>query len=412
MNKNVNRLKLLFLGILISGFIGLASFLFLIFEGFFVNILWHSSHDLSHNAVYVLIICLVGWIIMSSLKTRWGEDIPKTAHDSMKELKLNRTLSYNDIFKNILSALLILIFGAGVGPEATLLSIVISFSVWEADKLRYFYYNSSRIKKLPFIEKLKCLASSDSCLHRYDENRTIPLKKKKILVSFFIINGLISFTVLMNMTGQPSFITKMGSSFWNRNELWLILPLLLYGILFGSIFNSMSKFIRKSFKRIEIPLILKTFIGSASIFIVAILFPNLLFSGQHSLHLVTEIGINESFIILFVLSVIKLIFLEICLNTGWVGGNIFPVVFSAILQGFAIAKLFPGMDTIFIVSVVSISIVMTIIKRPILSGFFVSLFFPIVLLPIEMSIIILFALTEKILEKIKNRKEGHHTLKS
>lgn len=60
MNKNVNKLKLLFLGILISGFIGLASFLFLILEGFFVNILWHSSHDLSHNVIYVLIICFTG----------------------------------------------------------------------------------------------------------------------------------------------------------------------------------------------------------------------------------------------------------------------------------------------------------------------------------------------------------------
>ena len=406
MNKNVNGLKLLFLGFFISSIIGFTSFLFLILEGFLVDVLWHGDHDISHDNTYIFVICIIGWIIMSSLKNRWGQDIPKTAHTSMEELKLNRTLNYNDIFRNMLSALLILILGAGVGPEATLLSIVISFSVWEADKLRYFYYNADSIKKLSFIEKLKCLVSSDNCLYRYDENRAIPLKKKKMLVSFFIINGLISFIILMKMTGQPSFITKMGSSFWNRNELWLILPLVLYGILFGSIFNSMSKFIKKCFKKVKIPVILKTFIGSASIFIVAVLFPNLLFSGQHSLHLVTEIGINESFMVLFSLSAIKLIFLEICLNTGWTGGNIFPVVFSAILQGFAIAKLVPGMDTVFVVSVVSISIVMTIIKKPILSGLFVSLFFPIVLLPIEISIITLFTLFEIILKKSKIGKSS------
>ena len=181
MNKNVNGLKLLFLGFFISSIIGFTSFLFLILEGFLVDVLWHGDHDISHDNTYIFVICIIGWIIMSSLKNRWGQDIPKTAHTSMEELKLNRTLNYNDIFRNMLSALLILILGAGVGPEATLLSIVISFSVWEADKLRYFYYNADSIKKLSFIEKLKCLVSSDNCLYRYDENRAIPLKKKKML---------------------------------------------------------------------------------------------------------------------------------------------------------------------------------------------------------------------------------------
>lgn len=403
MTKSTNKGILFLFGILISSVIGLTSFLFLIMEGFFVDLLWHSNNKMSHNLIYILVICLSGWIIVSFLKIKWGKEIPKTAHDSMSELKLYKTLNYNDIFKNMALALLILIFGAGVGPEATLLSIVISFSVWEADKLRYFYYNGDKIKNLSLIEKLKRLVASNKYLHKYDENNTIPLKKKKILLSFFIINGLISFSLLMKMTGQPSFITKIGSSSWNKSELLILLPLALYGVIFGSIFNYMSKFIKKGFEKIEISIISKTFIGSLSIFIIAILFPNLLFSGQHSLHLVTEIGISESFLILFLLSIFKLIFLEICLNTGWVGGNIFPVVFSAILQGFAIAKLIPGMDTVFIVSVISISIVMTIIKKPILSGLFVSLFFPLILFPIELFIIILFVVIEKIFEKIQKK---------
>jgi hypothetical protein len=70
------------------------------------------------------------------------------------ELKQNQTIDYQDVFLNLLVTLVILSFGSGVGPEAALLSAIISLSIWQADNLRYFYFQYDELKQLPFRSSL------------------------------------------------------------------------------------------------------------------------------------------------------------------------------------------------------------------------------------------------------------------
>lgn len=189
------------------------------------------------------------------------------------------------------------------------------------------------------------------------------------------------------MTDQPSFITKLGDSQWQAAELVLILPLMFYGLLFGTVYRWLMKKIKGSLKKLPLPLIGKILLGAVAIFGVAVFAPSLLFSGQHAMHLVVEMGIEMSVFLLFALSLLKLIFLEICLETGWTGGDIFPITFASILQGFAFAQLLPGYDPLFVVLVVSLSLAVTLLQKEWLAGIFISLFFPIKLWPIALILI-------------------------
>ena len=99
---------------------------------------------------------------------------------------------------------------------------------------------------------------------------------------------------------------------------------------------------------------------------------------------------------LFILSLIKLLFLDLCLWTGWTGGDIFPVTFAAFLQGFGMAQLFPQIDSLFVVLVVSVSIAITLLEKEWLAGIFISLFFPITLFPVSLLVIGLTILGRKI----------------
>ena len=189
------------------------------------------------------------------------------------------------------------------------------------------------------------------------------------------------------MTEQPSFITKLGDSQWQMAELVLILPLMLYGFLFGKVYYWLMKKIKAVLKAYSLPLFAKVMLGAIAIFGIAVFAPSLLFSGQHAMHSVVEMGLELPVLVLFGLSLLKLLFLEICLETGWTGGDIFPITFASILQGFAVAQLLPGYDPLFVVLVVSLSMAVTLLQKEWLAGIFISLFFPVKLWPIALILI-------------------------
>ena len=104
------------------------------------------------------------------------------------------------------------------------------------------------------------------------------------------------------------------------------------GLANGKIQWLMKK-IKAVLKAYSLPLFAKVMLGAIAIFGIAVFAPSLLFSGQHAMHSVVEMGLELPVLVLFGLSLLKLLFLEICLETGWTGGDIFPITFASILQG-------------------------------------------------------------------------------
>ena len=333
--------------------------------------------------LYKGLLLLIGGLLVFSLKKKWGS-LPRTSHELMEELKAEQTVNYRNTWRSLVLALIILVLGAGVGPEAPLLGAVIAYSIWQADKLRYLEANRGQLKHLSLKDKLVRLFHPSQYLLTYPASQKGTDKKKRL---FFIVNGLIIFVLLMRMTEQPSFITKLGDSQWQATELVLILPLMFYGLLFGTVYRWLMKKIKGSLKKYSLPLIGKILLGAAAIFGVAVFAPSLLFSGQHAMHSVVEMGLELPVLALLGLSLLKLVFLEICLETGWTGGDIFPITFASILQGFAFAQLLPGYDPLFVVLVVSLSLAVTLLQKEWLAGIFISLFFPVKLWPIALILI-------------------------
>ena len=378
------NVTILLSGFCLSSLIALVAFLFLMAEKFGSHLLWESwGHSVPFPNLYKGLLLLIGGLLVFALKKKWGS-LPRTSHELMEELKAEQTVNYRHTWRSLVLALIILVLGAGVGPEAALLGAVIAYSIWQADKLRYLEANRGQLKHLSLKDKLVRLFHPSQYLLTYPASQKGTDKKKRL---FFIVNGLIIFVLLMRMTEQPSFITKLGDSQWQATELVLILPLMFYGLLFGTVYRWLMKKIKGSLKKLPLPLIGKILLGAVAIFGVAVFAPSLLFSGQHSLHLVVEMGIEMSVFLLFALSLLKLIFLEICLETGWTGGDIFPITFASILQGFAFAQLLPSYDPLFVVLVVSLSLAVTLLQKEWLAGIFISLFFPVKLWPIALLLI-------------------------
>lgn len=378
------NVTILLSGFCLSSLIALVAFLFLMAEKFGSHLLWESwGHSVPFPNLYKGLLLLIGGLLVFVLKRKWGS-LPRTSRELMEELKEQQTVNYRYTWRSLVLALLILVLGAGVGPEAPLLGAVIAYSIWQADKLRYLEANREQLKQLPLKDRLVRVLHPSQYLLTYPASQKGTDKKKRL---FFILNGLIIFVLLMRMTEQPSFITKLGDSQWQAAELVLILPLMLYGFLFGRVYRWLMKKIKGSLKKISLPLIGKILLGAIAIFGVAVFAPSLLFSGQYAMHSVVEMGLELPVLALLGLSLLKLVFLEICLETGWKGGDIFPITFASILQGFAFAQLLPGYDPLFVVLVVSLSLAVTLLQKEWLAGIFISLFFPIKLWPVALILI-------------------------
>lgn len=373
--------KVLFVGygLILSAIIGLIAAAFLVIEGFMTKVIW-----LSNSYVFQTFLIIVGSFILYFLLKRWP-NLPETSKDSIKELRQNQTIDYQDVFLNLLVTLVILSFGSGVGPEAALLSAIISLSIWQADNLRYFYFQYDELKQLSLGTSVKRLLNPFKYRQRYD-GRIAPktpkfLKWKKLLYIVFSINGLLAFVLLIKQTDQPSFIMKLGHSHWQLSELWIVPLLMIVGIIIGMILKKLNYLFEKSIQRLNLNLAVRITLGAIGIIVISYLEPNLLFSGQHSLHLLIGAWSNQSATFLFLMALLKLIFLAWCLTFNWRGGDIFPITFATMTAGFGVATLLPNFDTLLVVAVLATTL-MSELLSPIVAGVFIALFFPITLMPI------------------------------
>lgn len=400
----VKKINLFLYGLLLSAFIGAVASLFLFIETILTDFLWQSSRALPN-----LLVILAGACFLFLMQHK-RPYLPKTAHDSMNELKKEKRAEYRDVFLNLGITLVILCAGAGVGPEAALLSAVISLSIWQADKLRYLYFSYDELRTLPWLVRLKRLASYSKYTHPYTgllEKNKRKLREKKLLIAMFIINGLFVFTVLIRETDQPSFVTKLGHSSWQLSELWILLPILVFSLLYGFLWHKFDSMLKTLIRHFHVTLPLRIALGAALIFLISQSAPDLLFSGQHSVHLLNDDWKGASFLFLSGMALLKLLFFSWCTEFGWRGGEIFPSLFASMTQGFALSVLFPAIDPLLIVAITATSLGAAILGNALLSGIMVALFCPLSLMPVIVLVVVLLSAGERIKKRIfSNHKKG------
>lgn len=397
-------IKLVIYGLVLSAIIGVISSIFLILLNSFIDFLWFDlSNTIKTSTIYTVLLSILGGLLVGYSRKKWRTS-PKIAYDSIAELKTTQRADYSNVFIHLFIAFVILTFGASVGPAAALLSAVISLSIWQADKMRYFYFSSPTEDPQSWRTTLTKMALPHKYLIPYDSERAPKEKKlivlKKLLIALFIVNGIAVFAFFIKITDQPPFVIKLGETSWGFEEVLLFIPLVLWGLLFYQLYKLIEKMMAKIFIKLNNKVILSALIGGAGIGLMSLLAPNLLFSGQLSFQSLPSLVPILSIATLALASILKLIFIEFCLKSGWIGGNILPVIFASVLQGFAIATFFPQLDTLFIVAVISSSASIAILKSPLLVGFSIMLFFPKELAPVILIIVVLFILMAKVSKKL------------
>lgn len=115
--------------------------------------------------------------------------------------------------------------------------------------------------------------------------------------------------------------------------------------------------------------------------LVACFLPLVLFSGQKGSHQLLSSWQTIPVVILMLSCLTKLALTQLCVNTGWVGGEFFPLIFCGVAMGYALSRI-SGADAMMCVTLVTSTLVAAATQRWFLTTCVLALCFPLADLPI------------------------------
>jgi len=295
----------------------------------------HISQPLCTILVATLGGLLVG-LGMRYLGVRHGESLPK-------EMEAGR-VPYKGVPAYVLTALIGLTSGASLGPEGPLGQMGAAAASWVAERLK-LPKEKARILTLSGISSafggyLVSPFGGAFMSMEFTGSLSYPIYANLMAA---IVAALFGTLVMLGFTGVvPRGLLDFPEY---SGFQWLhILYAVIFGLV-GLVWAFLFKIVFGSVTRLLTPLnrfrVLKPVVGGLIFGLIGAWLPLTLFSGEEELNTILAEGAQIGVAMLLLLAVAKLVTLSVCMSSGFPGGFVFPLLFSAGCLGYAIHLLFP-----------------------------------------------------------------------
>lgn len=346
--------------------------IFLKLMNYGITLIWDIIPSNFNFTYYPIVVCTIGGILLGIFQ-KLTNAVPDELNEVMKKVKRDKFYPYNKVLLLCISALLPLLFGGSVGPEAGLTGIIVGLCYWAGCHMKNAKSKipdlmqtgiSATLSAIFYAPLFGLIAANEEQLDTEDHPTDICTSKLiSNTVAVLFATGTI-FTLNTTFGGNMG-LPRIGEyTITNVERLWGI-PVALLGMTAGLLFIASEKLFDKVFNKVKsnIGIIFSTTLGGLILGILGTYFPLVMFSGEES---ITEVSTNIGDFapwILIVTGLIKLVLTNICIKSGWKGGHFFPVIFCGISIGFGIALL-TGLDTAFCAAVITASLLGFTMKKP------------------------------------------------
>lgn len=362
-----------------------------------IHLLWDVIPGYFNHSFYVTFaVCLLGGLMIGLWQKKFGI-LPDDMETVMGQLKKNGTYPYNRLHILAVAALLPLIFGGSLGPEAGLTGIIVGLCCWVGDRLKYKSAEVRELAQAGFAATLGVVFNSPFVgIANNFENKDLKeddieqasggkldMKKAKTMVYIAaVLGGIAAMTGLKQLFGGGMGISRferdadIGFQEWKWFALILVVSL-LFGMLY-MVFDRITAILGQKLIRYRV---FSCMLAGFFLAGLGTLFPWTMFSGEHEMRELMGVWQQQSFTELFLTALIKLLLICLCVNLGWRGGNIFPIIFSGVSLGYAFALL-TGIEPVFPVAVCAAALCGYIMRKPLTVTAVLLLCFPVtVILP-------------------------------
>jgi H+/Cl- antiporter ClcA len=336
-------------------------------------LIWRRAADAVRlpQPAFTLMVCTLGGLLVGVLVKIHGDHSGIFA-EMMTEFGRTGRFNYRRTPGIVITALVSLIAGASLGPEAPLADACGSLGTLISDRLKL---DDKGTRSLGFAGISGMLAAFITSPFG---GALLGLESAHAGVDYtwtlFPTLVASSFATVMYVLLSGSFFQVMYQFADYKPKLIDLLsavPLGLMGAVAGAIFIAGFDFLSKLIEPLNKHLVLRAVIGGLGLGISGALLPLTLFSGAAETgEMIRQAGTIGA-IGLIALAMVKILVTTLCLASGWKGGYIFPTLFAGAALGTAAHLLFPAIPEAVAVAATLGGALVTTMKAPLFSALFV-----------------------------------------
>ncbi len=244
----------------------------------------------------------------------------------------------------LLSSFFSLYSGASVGPEGPVAFLIIEISAWTRKKLKIINEAALGFDVAALASAYNGIIGSPIFTAVFATEFNVGNKDALKFLAWNLLAGIIGF-LFFSLLGLQSFASLLAFPPIDQISVLYVIYAIILGILgaiiallMGLLMKGMGKAMEKAFKnRVMIRILFAGVIIAAVCYCI----PELMFSGESSIHSIILNPAQFGIALLLIMAVLKVVLLALSFKSGYLGGPIFPTLFTCTMVGLALSLMFP-----------------------------------------------------------------------
>ena len=334
---------------------------------------------------WTLLLCLGGGLAIGLFQKRFGE-LPEDLDAVMAKVKQDGRYDYGRLGRMSVAALLPLVFGGSVGPEAGLTGVIAGLSTWVGDRMRRFGSDFkdltcagvqaalSAVFTAPLYGFVAPFAGSASEIP--EQGTFVAPKRWKVVAYLCAVAGALSaFLGLGALFGGGMAMPRFSAMSVGVPELCWLVVLVAAGCAAGWLFHIGNAVSGKARGHLDSPVV-RCVLAGLLLAVVGTVFPLVMFAGESQSELVMQRYAQIGAVALIATGFLKPFVTAACIKLGWRGGHFFPLIFSGICLGYGFSLLL-GIDAVFCCAACTAACMAAVMRQPLMVALLLFLCFPV-----------------------------------
>lgn len=339
---------------------------------------------------YPLAFCTAGGLAIGFFQKKAGP-YPKDMNEVMGEVKSTGRCDYGHMGASFFGALLPLLFGGSIGPEAGLTGVIAGLCTWVGDRLRFAGREMRAIASVgtaaavsavfnaPLFGLAAPLAGyADESQGRMvgDEPLEVPRVKKIVAYLLSIGGALGAFALCGALFGGGLGLPRFTEVSVGPRELAWGVPVALLGAFAGWLYHACGAGVRAVGRRLASRTVTKAVVAGVVLGLLGTVLPFTMFAGESQTEQLAEAWTGMGVGVLVATGFLKVLATQACLGLGWRGGHFFPLIFAGISIGYGCAAL-TGIDPVFSLCACTAALMGAVMRQPVMTALLLFLCFPV-----------------------------------